>query len=612
MLGGFSRETFERLRAEFQDLDAKQLMRSRIAVRRSSANEYLRARNEKRDQATIFKAELIKKARNFPIRKLVEKTGDVMTALCPCWMASPLSVSQLLPGDRVLFDVVIFDEASQIMPEDAIPSIMRARRAVVAGDQKQLPPTMFFASGIVDPEDDEEGPVDGELLQISTEGMESVLDVMLTFCNRQPLNVHYRSLDESLIRFSNHEFYYDRLITFPSAHSNGNGIRHFLVESPRNDGEELSSSAEISKVVDLVFEHAEQRPDETLGVIALGIRHAKRIEAAIAQRRSVRADLDEFFARDSVNEAFFVKNLERVQGDERDAIILSLGYAKDGAGNLRNRLGPVNQNGGERRLNVAVTRAKTRMAVVSTFTENDMDRTRFGSRGAQVLCRYLAYARSDGRRLDDLQETEVEMNEFERDVMDTLVSKGLKLVPQLGVSKYRLDFAVLHPAIPNKYILAIECDGAPYHSAATARDRDRLRQTHLENRGWRFHRIWSLDWYEHRSSEIDRALKSYEAALALADEPAEAARSSPAREVRDERASAPRGRTAKPRIRYMANISDYHASEIEEVIEWICSDGILRSDDEILIEIVPELGFKRRGRLIDERIRDLIRRWRRD
>ena len=194
--------------------------------------------------------------------------------------------------------------------------------------------------------------------------------------------------------------------------------------------------------------------------------------------------------------------------------------------------------------------------------------------------------------------------------MDTLTGKGLRLVPQLGVSKYRLDFAVLHPDIPNKYILAIECDGAPYHSAATARDRDRLRQTHLENRGWRFHRIWSLDWHEHRSSEIERVFESYKVALTLSDQPV-GSKTPPLIEVAEEEVRAPRGRGAKPRVRYLANIGDYYESEIRDMIEWICSDGVMRSDDEILIEIVPELGFKRRGRLIDERIRLLIARWRR-
>ena len=326
-------------------------------------------------------------------------------------------------------------------------------------------------------------------------------------------------MDESLIRFSNHEFYNDRLVTFPASGILDGGIRHVLVDAPRVDGEELSSSAEINAVADLVMDHAEKRPSETLGVIALGMKHARRLEAVIDERRRGRPDLAEFFADGDVNRSFFVKNLERVQGDERDAVLISLGYAKNGAGRLRNRMGPLNHAGGERRLNVAVTRSKARMTVVSSFTEDDIDPARFSAPGAHKLCRFVEYARSGGTKLSDVEETGEEMNDFERDVFDTLTSMGLRLVPQAGTSNYRLDFGVLHPTIPNKYILAIECDGAPYHSSKTARDRDRLRQGHLEARGWRFHRIWSPDWHEQRAQEIERALRAHAVATAAVGQP---------------------------------------------------------------------------------------------
>jgi very-short-patch-repair endonuclease len=608
ILGAFSRESFEKMRTEFQGLDAKLIASARTIVRRGAAQAYLKARNEKSDQALIFRGEIHKKARNMPVRKLVEKTGDVMMALCPCWMASPLSVSQLLPG-KAIFDVVIFDEASQVMPEDSIPSIARGKRTIVAGDQKQLPPTNFFASGAPDPEDEEEEQ-DPELVQIAMAGMESILDVMQTYCSPNSLNVHYRSLDESLIRFSNHEFYHDRLVTFPGAGILQGGLTHVLVESPHVDGEELSSSAEIRRVADLVVEHAESRSDETLGVIALGLKHARRLEAEILRRRKERPDLDEFFANDDIDKAFFVKNLERVQGDERDAIILSFGYAKDAVGNLKNKLGPLNFERGERRLNVAVTRSKTRMIVASTFTEHDMDSKRFSSEGAQTLCRYLAFARTSGSRLDDTAAGDAEVNDFERDVMETLEAKGMLIVPQLGVTRYRIDLAVVDPRHPNRYVLAIECDGAPYHSSATARDRDRLRQRHLESRGWRFHRIWSLDWYEDRVGEIDRAMTAYAAALATGDSSSSTIVAAPVD-------GAPangyvRQRSPKPRIGSYRFITSYGESEIQKILDWIASDGILRSDDEMLAEAVPALGFLRRGKLIDERLRISIARWRRN
>lgn len=620
-LGGFEKDSFERLRAEFQDLDAKQLARSRVAVRRGSAEAYVDAKNKHKDEDAIFRNQLRLKARNMPVRKLVEKAGNILTALCPCWMASPLSVSQLLPGTE-LFDVVIFDEASQVVPEDAIPSIMRGARAIVAGDEKQLPPTSFFASESADAEEeDAEDEKSGELLELNVDGMESILDLMLGFTAQHGLNVHYRSLDESLIRFSNHEFYMDRLITFPSASKGDGGIHHVLVESPSNDGEELSSSAEIRRVIQLVFEHAEKRPQETLGIITLGLKHARRIEAALAIERKNRPDLDGFFARDGVNEAFFIKNLERVQGDERDAIILSFGYAKDGTGNLKNKLGPVNYAGGERRLNVAVTRAKTRMTVLSSFTEHDMNPTSFRSKGAQILSRYLSYARSGGTRLDDVAESEVEMNEFERDVFDTLTGKGMRLVPQLGVSKYRLDFAVLHPKIPNKFVLAIECDGAPYHSSATARDRDRLRQKHLENRGWKFHRIWSLDWHEQRGLEVDRVLQSYAAVITAPNRPNPSSDGTQSASPTNGETKIPinwshapqpgKPRGPKPLVGSPKNISQYTDAELHAIFNWVSNDGILRSDEEIIAEAVPALLFLKRGARIEERLQESLKKWHR-
>lgn len=607
-LGAFSREKIESALEEFRNIDEKLIHQARAVVRRSSSQAYIDARNRYPQQATVLRAELQKKRSQMPIRRLVRTAGDVITALCPCWMASPLSVSQLIDG-RVLFDVVIFDEASQVMPEDAVASIMRGRRTIVAGDQKQLPPTAFFAAGTLTDDDDEPSDEDqeaGEIQGISLEGIESILDAMIVYCNRQYLNIHYRSLDESLIRFSNHEFYNDRLVTFPGSGMFDGGLKHVLVDAPRVDGEELSSSAEISAVADLVMEHAESRPSETLGVIALGIKHAKRLEVAIDERRRARPDLGDFFAQGDVNRSFFVKNLERVQGDERDAVLISLGYAKNAAGRLRNRMGPLNYGGGERRLNVAVTRSKARMTVVSSFTEEDIDPARFSAPGAQKLCRFIEYARSGGTKLSDVELTDEEMNDFERDVFDTLTAMGMRLVPQVGTSNYRLDFGVLHPTIPNKYILAIECDGAPYHSSKTARDRDRLRQGHLEARGWRFHRIWSPDWHEQRAEEIQRALKAHAAAAAAVGQP----NSGVSRRIEVPAADNRVGkRDRRPTIGYARSINDVPEHEIYAVLDWIASDRMLRDDDELLREAMSALGFARRGRIIDERLARAIRVW---
>jgi len=316
-----------------------------------------------------------------------------------------------------------------------------------------------------------------------------------------------------------------------------------------------------------------------------------------------RTDLDVFFDQ-TKPDRFFIKNLERVQGDERDAIILTIGYGKDRGGKLLYRFGPLLQTGGERRLNVAVTRARSRMTLVSSFSHLDMDPHKIRSRGVELLRDYLEYASTHGRRFGDATTTQVPLNDFEFDVMNGLMAHGLKIVPQVGASKYRIDLVVQDPDQPGKFLLAIECDGAMYHSSPTARDRDRLRQQHLEALGWKFHRIWSTDWFLRREAEIERALRAYESARERS------AKASPPHEKPTRPAELPPKatgvRTARPAIPLRENIDEYELEELVRLIRWIKSDGRLRTDEEILIEAVQELGFKRRGARIEVKLRTAI------
>jgi very-short-patch-repair endonuclease len=468
---------------------------------------------------------LEKKMRHLPFRKLMDQAPDVLAAMFPCFMCSPLSVSQLLPGERSLFDIVIFDEASQVLPEDAVPSLMRGSQAVVAGDQHQLPPTPFFADA---GEDEESDTASRDVEAEATEGFESLLSMMSAFVPAPMLQWHYRSRDERLITFSNQHIYGGRLVTFPSP-GGYPAVEHVLVkedaeQSSSDGGREDSPSSEVLRVVELVLGHAERelaKPDpqqrRSLGVIALGTTHARRIEAAIDRALEDRADLDAFFDA-AAPERFFVKNLERVQGDERDVVVLTLGIRPDRAGrpNLT-RFGPLNnREHGYRRLNVAITRARYRMILVSSFAHYGIDASKDMSRGMDLLRNYLEYAAKGGRLPEGMRTGEA-LNEFEADVADTLAAHNITSVPQWGVSGYRIDLVAQHPRESGRYVLAIECDGASYHSAPTARDRDRLRQQHLEALGWRFHRVWSTDWFTRREQEVRRALAAYEAAVAQAD-----------------------------------------------------------------------------------------------
>jgi very-short-patch-repair endonuclease len=585
---------------EFKSLDAERLRLAVQRVWRAHAVAAVEARNRQPAQSTLVQREAQKKARHLPLRRLFTEAPDVLLALRPCWMASPLSVSQLLPGDRAYFDVVVFDEASQVLPEDAITSLLRRRQAVVAGDQRQLPPTTFFAAGTEQEEKDE-----GD----ETAGFQSILDQMTAFLDPPwSLDWHYRSRDESLIAYSNHRIYGGRLVTFPGAASEP-AIRHELIPHVPGEGaQEQSAGREVQRVVDLVLEHARNRPDESLGVITMGITHANRIEAALYRAREEHPELEDFFAVDRP-ERFFVKNLERVQGDERDAIILSVGYGKNEAGHVVYRFGPLLQEGGERRLNVAITRARSRMTVVSSFSHNDLDPA-YKKVGVQHLRAYLEYAASGGRTLETGTVTEVPLNDFEQAVRDELVRRGLNVVGQVGSSRYRIDLVTLHPTKPGRFVLAIECDGASYHAAPTARDRDRLRQQQLEALGWRFCRIWSTDWFLRREDEVQRVMRAHEEAVREADArdaDGVAAVSRVADTVDADElpvppvsVASPAARGPRPAVPAGLSIDDYSSQSLQRLARWIASDGRLRTDDEMLTEMVRELGFARRGSKIVE------------
>lgn len=611
-IAGFNGPVHAEIVDEFRGLDRRRLTLAAARVRRAHAEHVIRAMNEFPDQEALVRRQLNRK-RHLPMRTLLAQAPDVLTALCPCWMASPLSVSQLLPGDQCCFDVVIFDEASQVLPHDAVPALFRASQAIVAGDEHQLSPTLFFADGgLADGADDEEN---------AAGAYASLLQMMRAVTGRPlPLRWHYRSRDEALIAFSNRHIYApdgQEMITLPSPHRH-EAVRHVLVEpEPDRDGEEESSAAEVRRVVELVLEHAEQRPEETLGVIAMGITHALRLQAALDEALRARPDLEEFFDEQRP-ERFVIKNLERVQGDEREAILLSIGYGKDRSGKLLYRFGPLNQEGGHRRLNVAVTRARRRLTLVSSFSHLDMDPARCRRRGVELLRLYLQFAASGGRTLGEGSTTEHPLNDFEADIRDALTQRGMRLLPQVGASRYRIDLVAQHLERPGRLVLAIECDGATYHAAPTARDRDRLRQEHLEALGWRFHRIWSTDWFMRRDEEIARAWSAYEAAVSHADaEDARAEVAPPEAQPAPEPPSAlpaaepaPTQRQPRPPVARKANIAHYAPSELVALVEWLASDGRLRTDEELLTELIPELGFQRRGPRIEAACREAIRRWR--
>ena len=611
-IGAFDGRYHSKVESEFVARDIAHCQLNAQRVRRKVAERAIAMRNEHEDQSEVVEKNAKKKRKHAGVRDLMQMAPDVLLALRPCWVMSPLVVSQLLPSDKPYFDVVVFDEASQIRPADAIPALARGRQAIVAGDSKQLPPTTFFDGAPVNDDGDDDG---GAI----TRDLESVLDAMSVVLpggrGGTMLNWHYRSRDERLIAFSNvqPELYNGSLTTFPGALGEG-CLQHVEIpHRPGVGGTVESSTDEVAKVVELVREHARRRPQESLGVIAMGRKHADRIEESLRLARPDDAALDDFLDEGN-REAFFVKNLERVQGDERDAIILTIGYPKTTDGRMQYRFGPLNNDGGERRLNVAITRAKRRMTVVSSFGPNDMDDAKLHKAGAQMLKRYLSYARSGGTDLGRDYAAKPGLNGFEADVLNRLTAAGVPVEAQYGVAGYWIDFAAKHPVRRGEMVLAIEADGATYHSSATARQRDRLRQSHLENLGWHFWRIWSTDWFRDPETQVQRVCDAYAAAVAASDirrdgevrEPTGSLAPTPTLPSPGPPAATARRSGSRPHLRLGQPIDAYSNAELAGLCRWIRSDTLLRTDAELLEEMMLELGFQRRGRKIVERLNHVI------
>jgi len=468
----------------------------------------------------ILKREINKKRRIMPIRKLFKEIPNLLMTIKPCLMMSPLSVSLFLESDQYYFDLVIFDEASQVRTEDAIGAIFRGKQVIIVGDSKQLPPTNFFwagtSDGNLDYDDDDDDFYD------DSDAFESVLDESVSVLSERTLRWHYRSRHEHLIAFSNTKIYDQSLITFPSVIENDLDIGvdfEYVHDGLYDRGGTRTNQKEATRVAELVFEHFSKTPGRSLGVVTFSLAQANAIEAAVRKLRMEDNTYEEFF-NENLEEYFFIKNLESVQGDERDTIIISVGYAKDHNGVLSMNFGPLNRSGGYRRLNVVITRAKFNIKLVSSIQSADILLDNTENEGVKLLRSYLDFAQQGLSSLQNEIRYNVEINlesPFEESVYNFIINNGYDVVTQVGCSGYRIDMAVKHPNKDGRFVLAIECDGASYHSARTARERDRLRQMVLEDIGWKFHRIWSTDWIKDPIKEkkkllevIERSIENYE------------------------------------------------------------------------------------------------------
>jgi len=504
-LRGFDGAAHDQVAERFRELDQLNNVhnRAQLALRHWSALP----RHDGGGQLAVLKREFAQKSRHLAIRQLMNKAGNAVQAIKPVFMMSPLSIATYLPPGGVEFDLVVFDEASQVRPVDGFGAVLRTRQAVVVGDSKQLPPTSFF--DLVAQGDD----IDEELV---TGDVESILGLFLAkSAPQRMLRWHYRSRHESLITVSNHAFYEDRLVVFPSPDSKLSeiGLRfHHLPNTSYERGRSRTNPQEAQSVARAVMEHARTSPTLTLGVVAFSVAQQQTIVDQLELLRRQDPSCEPFFAAHP-NEPFFVKNLENVQGDERDVIFISVGYGRTAEGYVNLNFGPLNQQGGERRLNVLITRARIRCEVFTNLTADDLDLTGTKSLGMRSLKQFLKYAQTGVLDLPSSSGGDAE-SPFEEAVYDALVSAGYEVDKQVGSAGFFIDLAVRDPDQQGRYALAIECDGATYHSARSTRDRDRLRQQVLEGLGWTFHRIWSTDWFRDSEQELRKTVAAIEMTLA--------------------------------------------------------------------------------------------------
>lgn len=456
----------------------------------------------------VLRHELQKKTRHKPVRELMADIPDVITTLAPCLMMSPLSIAQFLSADQTLFDVVIFDEASQITVWDAVGALARGKQVIVAGDPKQMPPTNFFSRSDDDPDGEVVADVEGDL--------ESILDELIGASIPQcVLNLHYRSRRESLIAFSNSRYYDNALVTFPAPEHPDKGVSlvrptgfYARGKARHNQGE---ANAIVAEIVRRLTSTNPTVSKQSLGVVTFNTEQQTLIENLLDKARAENPTIEAAFSEEATSEPVFVKNLETVQGDERDVILFSITYGPDETGHLTMSFGPLNKTGGERRLNVAMTRARSEMMVFSTMSPDRIDLSRSAARAVADLKHFLEYAERGASALGAAVHGSLGDFEspFEIAVARGLQEKGWILHPQIGVSAYRIDLGIVHPEKPGLYLAGVECDGAMYHSSAYARERDKIRQKVLEGLGWTLFRVWSTDWWVNRQKalvELDAAL----------------------------------------------------------------------------------------------------------
>lgn len=486
-------EKYTQLTKEFQQLTRKEL------VARLAANIPLETNDPQlSSEMTLLRKRIGNKGRGTSIRGIIDQMPNLLPSLCPVMLMSPLSVAQYIDINAPKFDIVVFDEASQMPTSEAIGSIARANTAVIVGDPKQMPPTSFFAVSVTDEDN------------ADIDDLESILDdcISLSMPARY-LGWHYRSKHESLITFSNKNYYDSRLVTFPSADDLKSHVTWQKVDGYYDFGKTRTNRAEAEAITAETIERLRNCPERSVGIVAFSRQQSDLIEDLLTEELAKHPEL-ELQNRQS-EEPLFIKNLENVQGDERDIILFSVGYGPDKEGNVSMNFGPLNKAGGERRLNVAVSRARYEMKVFSTLTPEQIDERRTQAEGVLGLKRFLKYARQGN---EIAAEKSAAKEKSRTDMVEQIAAKirehGYRVNTKVGTSDFRVDIAVVDPADSEKYLLGIICDGSGYYRLKTARDREIVQPTVLRLLGWELMHVWSLDWFMHPDTILKNILDRIE------------------------------------------------------------------------------------------------------
>lgn len=485
---------------DFKKFDQKVIENNRIRVRNNILKIMpdINVELSIEDSRAKLHKEITKKSKHLPIRKTLKETSDIITGIKPCFMMSPMSIAQYLNPEvfESFFDYVIFDEASQLKIEDAIGALLRAKNYIIMGDTRQLPPTTFFDSSLEIDDDDE---------VYSTVGIESILEHAKITLNTKMLKWHYRSRHDSLIAVSNNEFYNNQLYVYPSSQKSTDEYGLKLKYNPDtiyDKGRSASNLLEAEDIIEYLFDLLEKYGQKkSIGIATFSKKQRDIIYDLLQEKLTNKPEYSDYF--DDNNTNFFIKNLENIQGDEKDIILISMGYGFDDNHQISMNFGPLNKDGGERRLNVLFTRAKEQSIIFSNFKSQDLRINKSSPKGVKSLKTFLYYAEKGEFPKNIFTGVNIQAD-FEKSVYLELVAHGYQVDKCVGTAGYKIDLAVVNPNNQDEYILAIECDGSSYHSSKSVRDRDRLRQQVLENLGWNFHRIWSADWYHNKQDALNR------------------------------------------------------------------------------------------------------------